>query len=117
LNTLKEKVKFSNQAEVENKLEEKLGKEIRYRLPKYNADTTTKQKTDFVNELGKGMQGSFKVVIDAMGARNKTINLYEQFLNENYATLLGPNGLTTTYLAKAFPLAVEKCVNGLGWVK
>lgn len=115
--TLKEKVKFSNQAEVENKLEQKLGKEIRYRLPKYNADTTTKQKTDFVNELGKGMQGSFKIVIDAMGARNKTINLYEQFLNENYATLLGPNGLTTTYLAKAFPLAVEKYVNGMGWVK
>ena len=115
--TLKEKVKFSNQAEVESKLEQKLGKEIRYRLPKYNADTTTKQKTDFVNELGKGMQGSFKIVIDAMGARNKTINLYEQFLNENYTTLLGPNGLTTTYLAKAFPLAVEKYVNGMGWVK
>ena len=115
--TLKEKVKFSNQEEVENKLEKKLGKEIRYRLPKYNTDTTTKQKTDFVNELGKGMQGSFKIVIDAMGARNKTINLYEQFLNENYVTLLGPNGLTTTYLAKAFPLAVEKYVNGMGWVK
>ena len=115
--TLKEKVKFSNQEEVENKLEKKLGKEIRYRLPKYNTDTTTKQKTDFVNELGKGMQGSFKIVIDAMGARNKTINLYEQFLNENYVTLLGPNGLTTTYLAKAFPSAVEKYVNGMGWVK
>mgnify|MGYP003147398360 CR=1 FL=1 len=115
--SLTSRIKFKNNTEVESKIEKQLEKEIKYRLPKYNADTTTKQKTDFVKELGKGMQLSFKTVIDAMGARNKTVNEYEQFLNDNYATLLGPNGLTTTYLSKAFPQAVEKYVNGMGWVK
>ena len=60
--TLKEKVKFSNQAEVESKLEQKLGKEIRYRLPKYNADTTTKQKTDFVMSWEKECKDLLKLL-------------------------------------------------------
>ena len=114
---LKNKLKGKNIPDLVSKINKKLKKEIKYKLPKYNADTTTKQKTDFVKELGKGMQVSFKDVIDSMGARNKTIDQYETFLNENYTSLLGPNGLTTTYLSKAFPQAIEKYVNGMGWVK
>ncbi len=98
-------------------IEQRLENELKYKLPVYNVDKTVKQKTNFINQLSKNLQLGFKDMIDFMGARNKTVNEYDIWLSDNYATLLGPNGLTTTYLSKAFPQAVEKYVNGMGWVK
>ena len=103
--------------EAVRKIEERLSDELKYKLPVYNIDKTVKQKTDFISELSKNLQLGFKDMIDFMGARNKTVDEYDQWLSENYAALLGPNGLTTTYLSKAFPEAVEKYVNGKGWVR
>ena len=99
------------------KVGQRLLKEIGYKLPVYNVDKTVKQKTNFISQLSKNLQLGFKDMIDFMGARNKTVDEYDQWLTDNYTTLLGPNGLTTTYLAKAFPEAVEKYVNGMGWVR
>ena len=130
--SLKTQIKGSKKTELEKETKQAVAKEIRYKLPKYDEDITVKQQTNLVKELGKGLpnteievtrngktkkQKLFHSVIDFMGAKNKTVNEYDTWLTENYTTLLGPNGLTTTYLSKAFPQAVEKYIIGEGWVK
>tara|TARA_R110002051_G_scaffold96437_1_gene166478 strand:- start:2 stop:9907 length:9906 start_codon:yes stop_codon:yes gene_type:complete len=130
--SLKSKIKGKKKPTLLGETKQAVAKEIKYKLPKYNEDLTVKQKTNLVKELGKGLpmtevevtrdgktkkQKLFHSVIDFMGAKNKTVGEYDAWLAENYTTLLGPNGLTTTYLSKAFPHAVEKYVIGEGWVK
>ena len=130
--SLKTQIKGKKKPTLLGETKQAVAKEIKYKLPKYNEDLTVKQQTNLVKELGKGLpntgvevtrdgktkkQKLFHSVIDFMGAKNKTVGEYDTWLGENYTTLLGPNGLTTTYLSKAFPHAVEKYVVGEGWVK
>jgi len=130
--SLKSKIKGKKKPTLLGETKQAVAKEIKYKLPKYNEDSTVKQQTNLVKELSKGLpntevkvtrdgktkkQKLFHSVIDFMGAKNKTVGEYDAWLAENYTTLLGPNGLTTTYLSKAFPHAVEKYVIGEGWVR
>ena len=130
--SLKSKIKGKKKPTLLGETKQAVAKEIKYKLPKYNEDSTVKQQTNLVKELSKGLpnteievtrdgktkkQKLFHSVVDFMGAKNKTVGEYDTWLAENYTALLGPNGLTTTYLSKAFPHAVEKYIVGEGWVK
>lgn len=89
-----------------------------------NKASTIKSKSELISNLSKGLQNVtidgknlYAKVIDDIGGRNKTINEFETFLSENYTSLLQSGGLTTSYLSKAFPQAIEKYIVGEGWVK
>ena len=121
--SIKENIKFKDKKSLDNKILKGLAKEVKYKLPKISDNKTFKSKSNLIQAITKGLltttvdgKNLYAQVIDEMGGRNKTLPTYEQFLNENYETLLSSGGLTTTYLLKAFPQAVQKYVNGMGWV-
>ena len=121
--SIKENIKFKDKKSLDNKILKGVAKEVKYKLPKISDNKTFKSKSNLIQAITKGLltttvdgKNLYAQVIDEMGGRNKTLPTYEQFLNENYETLLSSGGLTTTYLLKAFPQAVQKYVNGMGWV-
>ena len=121
--SIKENIKFKDKKSLDNKILKGVAKEVKYKLPKISDNKTFKSKSNLIQAITKGLltttvdgKNLYAQVIDEMGGRNKTLPAYEQFLNENYETLLSSGGLTTTYLLKAFPQAVQKYVNGMGWV-
>ena len=118
------KIKSKDKVNLVSTVTQAVQKEVKARLPNVGQVSTVKTQTTLIKTLTKGFQESridgkpvYAKVIDDIGGRNKTINKFETFLSDNYSSLLEPGGLTTTYLSKAFPLAVEKYVNGMGWVK
>lgn len=92
-----------------------LVKELKYKLELFDKSKSKNQfTTDFVRDIHQALQlEGFKIIRKHMKATNKTLYLYNRFLEENYVNIL--EGLTTTYLAKAFPQAVEKYIVGKGW--
>jgi hypothetical protein len=121
--SIKENIKFKDKKSLDDKILKGVAKEVKYKLPKISDNKTFKSKSNLIQAITKGLltttvdgKNLYAQVIDEMGGRNKTLPAYEQFLNENYETLLSSGGLTTTYLLKAFPQAVQKYVNGVGWV-
>ena len=121
--SIKENVKFKDKKSLINKIIKGVEKEVKYRLPKISDNKTFKSKSNLVKAINQALlttvidgKNLYAQVIDEMGGRNKTLAVYEKFLNENYEALLSSGGLTTTYLSKAFPQAVQKYVNGMGWV-
>ena len=118
------KIKSKDKSKLVSTVTQAVQKEVKGRLPSVGEVSTVKTQSTLIKALTKGLQDSrvdgknvYAKVIDDIGGRNKTINKFETFLSDNYSSLLEPGGLTTTYLSKAFPQAVEKYVNGMGWVK
>ena len=121
--SIKENIKTKNKKSLISNIQRGVEKEVRYKLPKIGGNQTVKSKSNLIQALSKGLESTqingknlYATVIDEIGGRNKTLPQFEQFLNDNYSSLLSPGGLTTTYLSKAFPQAVQKYVNGMGWV-
>ena len=121
--SIKENIKTKNKKSLVDNITKGVEQEVKYKLPKIGGNQTVKSKSNLVRSLNKGLlttkikgKNLYATVIDEIGGRNKTLPEFEQFLSENYGVLLSPGGLTTTYLSKAFPQAVQKYVNGMGWV-
>tara|TARA_R110002051_G_scaffold70738_1_gene127319 strand:+ start:3164 stop:13450 length:10287 start_codon:yes stop_codon:yes gene_type:complete len=118
------KIKSKNKTSLVSTITNVLNKEVQRRLPNVGEVSTVKTQSTLIKALTKGLQDArvdgkniYTKVIDDIGGRNKTINVFDDFLSDNYSSLLEPGGLTTTYLSKAFPQAIEKYVVGEGWVK
>ncbi len=121
--SIKENIKTKNKKSLISNVRKGVEKEVRYKLPKIGGKQTVKSKSNLIQALSKGLESTqingknlYATVIDEIGGRNKTLPQFEQFLNDNYSSLLSSGGLTTTYLSKAFPQAIQKYVNGMGWV-
>ena len=124
LPSLKNTIKSKNKKSLLDNIEKGVEKEVKYKQPAMNKASTIKSKSELISNLSKGLQNVtidgknlYAKVIDDIGGRNKTINEFETFLSENYTSLLQSGGLTTSYLSKAFPQAIEKYIVGEGWVK
>ena len=112
---IKDRLKFGPAKEkIITKLKEKLAQRVKYRISLFDA-TKSKNKftTDFVRDLHKDLQeAAYEIVMEGMNPQD--IQAFEKFLSDNYVEIL--EGLTTTYLSRAFPQAIQKKIVGEGWV-
>lgn len=112
---IKDRLKFGPAKEkIITKLKEKLAERVKYRISLFDA-TKSKNKftTDFVRDLHKDLQeASYEIIMEGMNPQD--IQAFERFLSDNYVEIL--EGLTTTYLSRAFPQAIQKKIVGEGYV-
>ena len=111
------KLKFKDKAKVIDKIKTKLAERVKYRISLFDAaKSKNKFTTDFVRDLHKDLQDVlYQIVLEEMGYNSPTSEQMENFLRDNYISIL--DGLTTTYLSRAFPQAIEKKIVGEGYVK
>lgn len=109
--TLKQNISVTDKSEVMTELRNIVNEvlnDFNFRAKK--AESTTKV-SDFVAILKERIQGkkpgtAFKLLRKSFKVGNSTINEYRQNLIKNKEAIL--KGLTTSYLSRAFPPAIEK---------
>ena len=124
LPTLKEIIKSPSKTNIIDSIKRGVEREVKQKMPRYGVKETVKSSSILVKTFNKDLpmvkvdgKNLYAKVIDDIGGRNKTVDKFDTFLSDNYRSLLEPGGLTTTYLSKAFPQAIEKYIVGEGWVK
>ena len=124
LPTLKETIKSPSKTNIIDSIKRGVEREVKQKMPRYGVKETVKSSSILVKAFNKDLpmvkvdgKNLYAKVIDDIGGRNKTVDKFDTFLSDNYRSLLEPGGLTTTYLSKAFPQAIEKYIVGEGWVK